>query len=181
MPLTQTRGCSPMMHHNVLISGFWCAVVLGKSSKKVTHFSLKITLPSAECVLWTDHDKLNPGLMIVLSAAAWSAPIYHHPAISLCQCGISPGHSKPRTTILKYARVTLIPAESIIEIFHLSDSSILAPISLGPGVKMLSITGNSPKSRPRAVYWKTVLMIIGFQWLGFVFTSPIINNLSQAL
>ena len=64
--------------------------------------------------------------MIVLSAAARSAPIYHHSPISLCQSGISSGHSKPRTTILKYARVTLIPAESIIEIFHLSDSSILA-------------------------------------------------------
>lgn len=64
--------------------------------------------------------------MIVLSAAAQSAPIYHHSAISLCQTCISSGHSKPRPTILKYARVTLIPAESIIEIFHLSDSSILA-------------------------------------------------------
>ena len=61
------------------------------------------------------HDKLNPGLMIVLSAAARSAPIYHQPAISS-------GHSNTQNTILKYARVTLIPAESIIEIFHLSDS-----------------------------------------------------------
>ena len=40
------------------------------------------------------HDKLNPGLMIILSAAARSAPIYHH-------SDISSGHSNTQNNNLK--------------------------------------------------------------------------------
>ena len=86
----------------------------------------------------------------------------------------------PRTIILKYPRVTLIPAESIIEIFHLSDSKAFWPISQARRGKCFQ-SHEIRQKRPPELFIGNVHMIIGSQWLGLVFASLIINNLSLAL
>ena len=102
---------------------------------------------TCECYLWMGHDKLNPGLMIILSAAARSAPIYHN-------SDISSGHSNTQNNNLKIHQSHFDPCR--VDNWNLSSLRFQSFLANQPGEawKMLSISWNSPKEAPRAVYWK---------------------------